>query len=154
VGRVRSIRDGVRERETYGSYQNMSLLTLWDLLSTGHQLWGVLFITNVKWNLFASLSTSNTTATNCIISYAQNTTLLQPIVFLTGIHQFLIASGDRLSQRKLPRSTTSSLVIISTMLRVEGPKIRSCSSIVFSFPDCPDSFLGPPSFLYIFGHQE
>lgn len=153
-GWVRSIRDGVRERGTYRSYQNMSLVSLCDLLSTGRQLWSVLFITNLKWNLFASLTTSNSTATNCIISYAQNATLLQPVVFLTGIDQFLITSGDRLSQRKLPTSATFSSVIISTGLRVEGPKIRSCSSIIFSFPDCPYSFLGPPSFLYGFGHQE
>jgi hypothetical protein len=136
------------------SFQNVSLLSLCGLLSTGRQLWCVSFVTTLKWNLFAYLTTSNTTANNCIISYAQKATVLQPSVFLTGIHQFLITSGDRLSQRELPGSTTNSSVIISTMLRVEGPKMPSRSSIVFYFPDRPDFFLGPPSFLYSFGHQE
>jgi hypothetical protein len=49
----------------------------------------------------------NNTASNYLISHAQNTTAFQPIVFLHGIHPFLVTNQER------PATPTGS---IGTML--------------------------------------
>jgi len=59
------------------------------------------------------LRIQNTAESNCIISYTQNTTPLQPNVLLTGIYRSLFNSKGRLAfpQRKqLPRSYSNSSV--------------------------------------------
>jgi hypothetical protein len=101
----------------YRSCQKYDSLSLHDLLSTGHHLLGVSFTTSLKRNLCTALSKQNTTENNCIISHAQNTTALQPNVFLTGIHLLLVTSKGRsvFFQRKpLLRSTANSTVTMCT----------------------------------------
>ena len=53
----------------------------------------VLSITSQKANLCTVLLTQNTAENNCIISQAQNTTVLKPNVFLTGIHWLLVTNN-------------------------------------------------------------
>jgi hypothetical protein len=69
-----------------------------DLLITGRHLLGVLFVTSLKSNLRTALTTQNTTENNCIISHSQNTTALQPNVFLTGTHRLLVINGPSQAQ--------------------------------------------------------
>lgn len=52
-------------------------------------------MTNVKSNLCKALTTQNTTENNCIFSHAQNTTVLQPSVFLNAIHLLLVRNKGR-----------------------------------------------------------
>lgn len=67
--------------------ENLSKTTtyykLYDILSAGRCLSGVFVITRLKAILFTNLTTQNTTESNCIMSHAQNTTEVQPNVFLT-----------------------------------------------------------------------
>jgi hypothetical protein len=64
--------------------------TLHDLRSTGRHLLGLAFKASLNSNLCTALTKQKIT----IISYAQNTTALQPYVFLTGIHQLMVTSAN------------------------------------------------------------
>jgi len=65
--------------------KNTSLLALYDRLSTGHHLLGVVFITSLKSNLCTALTTRYTTGHYSTNSHAQNTTALQSNVFSSRI---------------------------------------------------------------------
>jgi hypothetical protein len=60
-----------------------------------------------KSNLCIVLTTQNTTENNCIISHAQNTTALQPNVFLSRIHRLLCTSKGR---SRFPSQTTAKVI--------------------------------------------
>ena len=77
-----SCRVGHKSCQMHGSVINTCLL------STGHHLLSVSFVTSVKSNLWAAITTKNTTDNNCTTLHVQNATLLQPNVFLTRIQQF------------------------------------------------------------------
>jgi hypothetical protein len=55
-------------------------------LSITHHLIGVPFTTNLKQNICPALTAQNATEYNCTVVHAQNTTALQPDVFLTEIY--------------------------------------------------------------------
>ena len=100
--------------KTYRSCQKLESISLHDL-STGRHLLGILFISSRKSNLCRTVTTQNTTESNCVMSHAQNTNALQPNVFLSGIHRLLATNEGRsavLPQRKRPRSTANSAVSI------------------------------------------
>jgi hypothetical protein len=63
----------------YRSCQKYESVSLSDL-PTGRHLLGVLFVTNLKSNLFTAATVHNTTDNNCTNSHAQNTAALQPNV--------------------------------------------------------------------------
>ena len=52
-----------------------------DILSAGHSLLGISFITGLKSNLCTSITTKNTTINNYVITHTQNTTAFQPSLF-------------------------------------------------------------------------
>jgi hypothetical protein len=75
----------------------------------------VLFMTSLTANLCKALPSQNTTENNFIISEAQNTTVLQPNVFLTETHCVLVTNNGQSSfpspnhfqgQIKTPQSVT------------------------------------------------
>ena len=71
-----------------------------EFLSSGCHLLGVSFATSLKPNLLTNLTTLNTTENNCIISYAQNTTLLQTKAFYWNVQVTIQqqSSGPRVAQ--------------------------------------------------------
>ena len=81
--------------KTYRSCPKHKSLSLHDILSTCRHLLGVPFVEKLKSNLRTALTTHNATEYNWVILQAQNTTALQPIVFLTGIHRLLVTSKGR-----------------------------------------------------------
>ena len=85
----------------------MILLSLLQRRPTCRNLLRVSLI-SLKKNSGAALTTASTTENNCItILHAQNTTALQPNVFLTVLHQLLFTSQEYVTMGKgesLPRS--------------------------------------------------
>jgi hypothetical protein len=76
----------------YRSCQKHDSMSLHDLVRCRYLL-DVSFITSLKSNLCTALTTRNTTENITVfISHAQNTTALQPNLFLTGIHQLLVTN--------------------------------------------------------------
>ena len=75
--------------------QKHESVLLYELFSAGRHLLGVSFIRNVKSSLCKVPTTQNTTENNCVFSHAQNTTVLQPGVFLNGIHLLLVTNKGR-----------------------------------------------------------
>jgi hypothetical protein len=69
--------------EKHRSCQKHESLSLHDLLCIGRHFLGDSFITSMKSNSCRALTTQKITL---IISHAQNTTAVQPNVFLTGKH--------------------------------------------------------------------
>jgi hypothetical protein len=95
-------------------------------------LLGVSFITNLKPNLFTALNIQTTTENNCIISYAQNTTALQPNVFLTGTLRLLDTKNGRSTffrdthcqgQLQTPQSVSSTY---TNTIRIKSHIIHTC----------------------------
>jgi hypothetical protein len=68
-------------------------------ISTGRHSWDVQFITGLESNLCTTVTrpnkTENYVSHGRINSQAQGPTALQPIVFLTGIHQLLVLNVSR-----------------------------------------------------------
>jgi hypothetical protein len=91
--------------------------------NTARHLLVVSFLTSLKSSLYTALSIQNTTENNCIISHAQNTTTLQPNVFLNwnewvaGHNQGAVAF---LKRKPLPRSPANSTVNICSFCCVTG----------------------------------
>ena len=54
--------------KTYRSCQKLESISLHDLLSTGRHLLGMLFISSRKSNLCRTVTTQNTTESNCVMS--------------------------------------------------------------------------------------
>ena len=52
-------------------------------------------MTSLKSNLYAALTTQNTTGHDCTTTHAKNTTTLRPNVFLTEIHRLLVTNKGR-----------------------------------------------------------
>jgi len=103
------------EAKTYRPWQNMT--SRYDLISTGHLLLRVSLTTIQKSNLYTTLIKQNTTGNKCIISHSQNTTALQPHVFLNGIHRLLTGHIQGAvvfpsSVKKMPGSTANSGVTV------------------------------------------
>jgi hypothetical protein len=85
--------DDGRGGGTYRSCEKRTSLSLHELFSTCRLLPVFFsFIKLLKSNLCRTLTTQNTTDKNCNISHAQNTTALQPNVFLVGIHPLLFTN--------------------------------------------------------------
>jgi hypothetical protein len=92
-----------------GPVKKHNSLSLHDRLSTGHHVLGVLFMTSLKSNLCTLPITRNTTGHNCIISHAQNTTALRPVVLLTVIYRLLVTNSANHCQGQLQTSQSASL---------------------------------------------
>ena len=71
-----------------------------DFISTSRHLLGVSFVRSLKPNLCTAQTTQNTTQNNCIISNAQNTTALQPNVYLAANHRLLVTNKGQSACRK------------------------------------------------------
>ena len=67
-----------------------------EILSCGRYLLRGLFKLSLKSNVHTALTRQNNTEIWCINSHAQDTTALQPNVFLTGLHRLLV-TNKRLS---------------------------------------------------------
>jgi hypothetical protein len=59
--------------------------------------WLFSYITSLNSNSRKAVTIQSTKVNNCIISHAQNTTALQPNVFLTGIHRLLVTKKGQSS---------------------------------------------------------
>ena len=59
---------------------------MFDRLSSGRLLLGFPFIISLQSNFCTALITQDAAENNGVNSHAQNTTVLQPNAFLTGIH--------------------------------------------------------------------
>jgi len=70
--------DGGGKHRSCQKHEPVSLL---DLLATDCRLLGILFITSLKSNLCAAVTTQNTTENNPVMLLPQNTTALEPNVF-------------------------------------------------------------------------
>jgi hypothetical protein len=79
------------------TYQKHESVSLQDFLSTGRHLLHVFIYKTSTVKFMHSSNHTNTTAHSCIISHAQNTTAIQPNVFLTGIHRLLVTRKGRSS---------------------------------------------------------
>jgi hypothetical protein len=79
-----------RQGKAYKLCQKHALLSLHNFLPTGRHLLGVSFIIGLKSNLCTALTTWNSTWSNCIILRGRGMTVLQPNVFLTGIHWLFV----------------------------------------------------------------
>jgi len=100
----------------YRSCQKHGSLSLHCLPSTGRLMLHVSLTTSLKPRLRTAQTTQNTIENNCTISQAQNTTALQPNVFLTGIHRLMVRDNRRPAfptVNTLPMSTTNTSVSIS-----------------------------------------
>jgi hypothetical protein len=84
---------GGRREKAYRSCQKHKSLSLHYFISTGLRLLHVPFKTSLKSNLRTVQVTQTTTQNNCTISHTQNTTALQPNVFLTGTYWSQIRDG-------------------------------------------------------------
>jgi hypothetical protein len=103
--------------------QKHESLSLHELLSSACHLLAVSFITSLKYYLCTALTTQNTTENNCIISHVQNTTALQPILFLTGIHRLFVTKkgqSDFPESKPLSRSTANSTVAVCTYISLSA----------------------------------
>lgn len=98
----------------YRSCQKYVSLSLHYLPSTGRLMLHVSLVTSLKPRLRTALTTQNTIENNCTVSQVQNTTALQPNIFLTGIHRLLVTDNRRPTfptANTLPMSTTNKLQI-------------------------------------------
>lgn len=89
--------------------------SLHNLLSTGHHVLGVSFITSLSSKLCTALTTQNT-ENKCIILHAQHTTAHQPDVFLSEIQSVSRNKHGMVvfpHRKTLPMSNAKPAVIIS-----------------------------------------
>ena len=113
TARVQSILAATFGRIKYRYSRKHCSLSVRDLRSTGRHLLGAAFIARINPNLCKTLRTQYKTENNCINSQAQNTTALQPNVFLTGIRQLMVTSANY-CQGQL--QTPHSLSVITSQL--------------------------------------
>lgn len=106
----------------YGSCQKHESLSVHKLLFITRHLFRDSFMTTLKSNFCTALTAQNTTQNNCIFLHSSNTTELQSNVFLTWIHQLLVASNGRWAylnannsqgKVKIPQSISALLFLFS-----------------------------------------
>jgi len=80
--------------QIYRSCQKHESLSLHGILSIGCHFLGVRFITSLNSNLCTALTTQNTTKKILCYLTSKNRALLQPIVFLNGIHPYWLRKWE------------------------------------------------------------
>jgi hypothetical protein len=93
IGREKIYRlEPVQKRERERERKQKISLSLHDLPFTDRNLLRVSFTRSLNSNLCTDVSIQNTTENKCVILH---TTALQPNVFLTGIHRFVVPAKRR-----------------------------------------------------------
>ena len=129
--------------QTYRAFQKHESVWLRNV-STGRHLLCVSLIASLKSNLCTALTTHNSTENNCIICHAQNTSAVQPIVFLSVIHRLLVTikgvGGVGCLQRRLRSLQFTLAVKVSCKLLSQCQYIHACIC-VYVFWEFPHMLL-------------